>query len=277
MTTKLTAAQTAAYIAARQDAYNDNGVILYEDSLRVVIATGLETASANVKTGDMVQVWILHRTLSPLGAIRTGRDNVICGSCPHRGHRKLRANGRYGIVGRRCYVEVDKAPSGIWKAYRRGRYRHATSEQYASLFSGRYVRFGAYGEPVLIPLSIVAAIVAVAKGWTGYTHMWLDSAYRDYRQYFMASVDSDSESLTATAQGWRYFRVRATHDLAVFSNEIRCPASAEGGNVTTCDHCRLCSGSTGANDPRKSITIIDHSRIAKSQPLISITPLAATA
>jgi len=259
------------------DSYNDNGVILFEDDLRVVIATGLDTPSANVKTGDMVQVWILHRTLSPLGAIRTGRDNVICGSCPHRGIRRLKANGRYGVVGRRCYVEVDKAATGIWRCYRRGRYRHATASQYESLFGGRYVRFGAYGDPVYIPLDMVASIAAVAKGWTGYTHQWLDSAYVEYRRFFMASVDNDVESFTATAQGWRYFRVRATSDLTVFTNEIRCPASAEGGNLTTCDHCRLCSGSTGDMEGRKSITIIDHSRIAKSQPLISITPLAATA
>jgi len=73
-----------------------NGFILHEDTLRVVIATGFSTPSDNRKTGDMIQIWILVRSVSPTEAIRTGLDRLICGSCVHRGHEE---NGRFGVEG----------------------------------------------------------------------------------------------------------------------------------------------------------------------------------
>lgn len=249
---------------------NRNGVVLHEGTDTVVIATGLTTKSANDKTGDMVQVWILHRNISPLAAVRTGRDNRICGDCKHRGVRRMLANGRYKVIGRRCYVQVDKAPSGIWKCYRRNGYRKADVSEYSSLFAGRKVRFGAYGDPAYMPLAIVEAIAAVAAGWTGYTHQWLDAAHHGLSSYVMASVDGDETA----PEGWRYFRCRSASDLAMLPGEIRCPASSEGGKRTTCTDCRLCDGSKGETDRRKSIVILDHSAIKNSQPLFQIIAAA---
>ena len=77
-----------------------NGYILHEDHARVIIATGFSTPSDNRKTGDMIQIWILVRSVSPTEAIRTGLDRLICGSCVHRGHEE---NGRHGVE-RTCYV-----------------------------------------------------------------------------------------------------------------------------------------------------------------------------
>jgi hypothetical protein len=263
--------------------YNRNGVILHEDDLRVVIATGLKTKSANAKTGDMIQIWILHRTLNPLDAIASGEDESICGMCPHRGGMDVVSDETYQWspfgpalfqaiqkTKRRCYVQVDKAPRGIWLAYTNGRYRKVDASEYPALFTGRKVRLGAYGDPAFIPLSIIRAIVAICVDWTGYTHQWMDAQYAPYASYVMASADSEHDHARATALGWRTFRVRPKGGR-ILPGEIICPASDEGGYRSTCARCKLCNGTKyGASDPRKNIVIIDHSRIAASQPLIQI-------
>ncbi len=63
---------------------NKNGVVLYEGHSRfssdqsvVVIVTGLTRQSENLKTGNMLQAWILPRLINPLEAINTGRDAAI--------------------------------------------------------------------------------------------------------------------------------------------------------------------------------------------------------
>jgi hypothetical protein len=58
--------------------YNDNGLILFEDRKIVCIATGLKQSSKNIKTGDMIQSWILSKNVSPEIAIKTGTDKNIC-------------------------------------------------------------------------------------------------------------------------------------------------------------------------------------------------------
>jgi hypothetical protein len=221
-----------------------SGYVLYEDARVAVIAT---TDSRNIKTGDMVQVWILSRSVNPVEAVKTGADADVCLDCPSRGT---------GHGDRKCYVTVFQAPLSIWRAYQRGRYPFLEMTEYASVFAGRKIRFGAYGEPVLIPLAIVAEMVRVSAGWTGYTHQWANPGYQEYKQYFMASVDSLAEYVRAKFAGWHTFRVR-TPDSYVQPLEIVCPAANESGHRTTCSDCRLCSG-TYAADQRKDIVILAH-------------------
>ena len=63
------------------------GYVLYQGPSRlngepiVAIAT---MRTANVKTGNMVQTWILTAEVSPEQAVKTGADEAVCGSCPHR-------------------------------------------------------------------------------------------------------------------------------------------------------------------------------------------------
>ena len=98
----------------------------------VLIATNLKRKSKNVKTGDMLQTYILRADTSPCNALADGGDFAICGDCPLR---KARV----------CYVDVSKSVSAVWHAFRRGNtpYIHADY----SVFSGKKVRFGAYGDP----------------------------------------------------------------------------------------------------------------------------------
>ena len=66
--------------------------------------------SANAKTGNMCQVWILHENLDPVDAVSLGADDTVCGDCPHR----KQADGS-----RSCYVNVGQAPKSVWKSYKR--------------------------------------------------------------------------------------------------------------------------------------------------------------
>jgi hypothetical protein len=150
----------------------------------------------------------------------------------------------------------NQAPYAVWSAYQRGRYPFLAMADYAQVFQGRKIRFGAYGEPVLIPLDIVAEVARVSEGRTGYTHQWANPSYQAYRAYVMASVDSPQEYAAAKRLGWRTFRVR-TADGTLMPREIICPASDEGQHKSTCADCKLCSG-TYANDPRKDIAIVIH-------------------
>jgi hypothetical protein len=202
----------------------------------------------------MIQVWILARHESPVSAVANGHDSIVCFDCKHRGE---------GFKDRSCYVNVGQGPNSVWRAYQNGSYPKLARARYAEVFAHRAVRFGAYGEPVLIPIGIVRAIVALANGHTGYTHQWRKPEYREYRKYVMASCDSMAEYAMAKRLGWRTFRVR-TADSAVLAREISCPASDEMGKRTQCVRCKLCSGSHGTQDARKDIVIIVHGAQAKN-------------
>jgi hypothetical protein len=220
------------------------GYTLFEDSDYAVIAT---LRSENVKTGDMIQLWILPRNESPVDAVRSGHDDIVCFDCKHRGD---------GFSGRVCYVNVAQGPNSVWRAYQAGKYPMLDTREYGRVFGGRKVRFGAYGEPVLIPLAIVRAIVDTCAGWTGYTHQWRRPEFAEYRAYVMASCDSMSEREQAMLAGWRTFRARSANS-PMMTGEISCPASDEMGKRTTCERCTLCNGAR-ANDARKSIAIVVH-------------------
>ena len=206
-----------------------NGFILHEDSQRVIIATGFAHASDNRKTGDMIQIWILCKSVDPVEAIKQGLDRLICGNCRHRG------DGTGGS--RSCYVNVGQAPLGIWKAWKAGKY---PTLQYMDVFSGRKVRFGAYGDPVHLPLPLALAIAGVASGHTGYTHQWRKPSLQGWKQILMASVDTVAELVIARSMGWSTFRV--TPDSNHEATESLCASDRDG---TPCVDCLACAGVRG--------------------------------
>jgi hypothetical protein len=238
----------------------NTGYILHETKKVVIIAT---TKTSNRKTGNMVQLWILNRDESPLDSIKSGSDANVCFNCPARG-----INGKQ----RTCYVDLGRAPMAIWRKYARHGYAFLPTSDYASVFGGRKVRFGAYGEPILIPLSIMEAIKSYSIGHTGYTHQWRKPSVQGYRASLMASCDSVAEQLQATAMGWRTFRARASYEPLI-AGEISCPASDEAGKKSTCEKCRLCDGSR-TNDARKNISIIVHGIGAKN--FVSLTAIGGS-
>jgi len=209
----------------------------------VAVATGLGAdrwaKSRNVKTGSMVQAWILRRDRSPIDAAQDGSDNAICGDCAQRAVP--------GVRRRSCYVNVAWAPLNIWRKAVAGGYPPLD----AVAFSGALVRIGAYGDPAAVPHETWLRVLAWVRGWTGYTHAWSDPRFQDLRGYCMASVDSPEEADRARALGWRTFRVRRSgaplHPGA--RREVACPASEEAGHRTTCAACRICDGLARAKAP----------------------------
>jgi len=213
-----------------------NGYVIFEDNIRVVIATGFARKSANVKTGDMIQLWILVKAENPVAAVASGMDEAVCGDCPLRGNV--------------CYVNVGQAPLAIWKTWMRGGYP-TMGKRYLTMFKGRKTRFGAYGDPTHIPLPILRRIAEYSDNWTGYTHQWRNPILQQYKQYLMASADTEADVAVAHGMGWRTFRVLAEGEEPQ-SGEINCPNYTKG---VRCEDCTLCAG---ASRPAKSIVILAH-------------------
>lgn len=236
-----------------------NGVILYrgpsmiDGSPIVAIATGLAKSSGNVKTGSLIQTWIIRDDMSPVEAIHSGADAAICGSCPHRGEVKDGKN-----VGRSCYVSVFQAPLSVFKAFQKGVYSQATAETLPDLFAGKRVRLGSYGDPAAVPFEVWEAVLSQAEAWTGYTHQWRDCDPR-FARFVMASCDSQADYAAANVKGYRTFRVRAAGET-LNNREIVCPASQEAGYKTSCASCIACGGKDAK--ARVNIAIIAHGSAA---------------
>jgi len=212
----------------------------------VVIAT---EESRNVKTGPMVQTWILREDVSPLDAVNSGADASVCGSCIHRGSVVDGHN-----VGRSCYVTIFQAPRSIWECYKRGGYDIITSTEAMWRLKGKKVRLGAYGNPSAAPLTMWRKALRKAQAQTGYIHNWRDVA-KGWRDLVMASCDSPADYVDAIAAGYRTFRVRrAGEPLA--PREVSCPASEESGHKTTCAQCVACGGLS--SKAKVNIAIVVH-------------------
>lgn len=125
-------------------------------------------------------------------------------------------------------------------------------KQLLKMSTGSYVRFGTYGEPSLIAPNVIAAIVAVAKTWTGYTHQWQKPWAKEHGKYFMASVHNQAEANEAQDKAYRSFI--ASQDNS--ENAVSCPASKEAGYKSNCAKCALCSGTLGKGT--KDIKILEH-------------------
>ena len=212
-------------------------MILNESDTTVSIIT---FTSANVKTGDMAQIWILNKDINPVDALKSGASKEVCFNCTH-------------LVNKTCYVNVGQAPQSVYKAYKMGKYAPLDLDILKALIKWKAVRFGAYGEPVLIPLHLVKFMAQHARGFTGYTHQWQNLAYLDYKDYFMASTDNISEVVKAHQMGYRTFRVKGENQVNL-ANEIDCPNATTG---VQCRDCTLCDG-LGKHGKGKSITAIVH-------------------
>jgi hypothetical protein len=122
--------------------------------------------------------------------------------------------------------------------------------QIVGLCENKYVRFGTYGEPSLMPVDLVGNIIKGAKSWTGYTHQWRKKP--EYAPYFMASTHTEYEETVASLIGYRSF-VASPIPIAQF---ISCPASEEMGFKSNCSKCGICSGTMGKGS--KSVIILEH-------------------
>lgn len=242
------------------------GLVLYHGPSRldgtpiVVIAT---LGSSNVKTGDMVQTWILRADVDPLAASRAATDDAVCGDCPHR--RSL---------GGACYVNLGQAPVGVWRAWRRGVYMDARYGNVPdpTVLAGRKVRLGAYGDPLAVPAEVWQGLLYYTNaGHTGYTHQWRREGADEYRHLVMASCDTAEEHALATSRGWRTFTVLA-HDAPAPARTFECLADSKG---KTCEECMACDGARPDRDLQPaSVWIRVHGAVANRFDVATISTTA---
>lgn len=207
--------------------------------------------STNPKIGRMVQAWIIPAT-SPIAAVKSGADAAVCGDCKLRGQN---------WKGRSCYVWMPGVDN-IWQSIQKAdRTDHLTPAQLASRVDGLQLRIGAYGDPVAVPLDVWQPLLAVAGGWTAYTHQHRSPKAEGFKSWCMASVDSVEEQREASERGWRTFRVRP--EGGPFSvREIICPH--EQDEHVQCANCSLCRGAARA---AKHIVVTVHGQGRKWFPL----------
>jgi hypothetical protein len=213
-----------------------------------IVVVAITKKSSNVKTGNMVQTYILaDNGMSPVLNAQLLNDASICGVCPHR----------RGLGGS-CYVNLGQGPRAVADGVVRGIYPMGLPEA-ALASAGRMVRLGTYGDPAAVPAHVWNALVSFADGHTGYTHQWESGAAAHVMHLVMASADSAQHRATAKAAGYRTFRIRPAA-APVMQGEFVCPASEEAGKRKTCAQCGACSG--GVDSRKADAVIIVHGSLA---------------
>jgi len=229
-------------------------IILYQGASLIngsPIVALAQSDSTNSKTGNMIQTFILDSTVDPITASRTGKDESICGSCPHRGTPNNNDKGQ--ATNRTCYVTLAHAPLGKYKAYKKGVYgtTTATLKEIESFGSLQGVRLGTYGDPCAVPNDTWKALTSKSLYSTAYTH----AAINPMPESIMTSTDNLKQSVDAWSRNERTFRVISSINQLYKRREILCPASEEMGKRATCASCKLCGG---ASVNAKSIAIVAH-------------------
>ena len=169
----------------------------------------------------------------------------VCFDCPFRGYLK-------------CYTHKYNQYSGFLSMMRSiaREFRSNSipqigevSDKVLKMSANRYIRFGTYGEPTLLPIDMVSNMVNLSKSHTGYTHQWAKKP--EYSKFFMASTHSAGQSEMAKKLGYRSF-MAVKNSIA---NAVSCPASKEMGYKSTCEKCGLCSG---MRKGKTNIQILEH-------------------
>ena len=194
---------------------------------------------------SMVQTWILCRDVAPNEAVKSGKDEDVCGSCIQR-----------PSLGGACYVRTYQAPLSIWRSYKRGNYNNVINLE---SLRGAELRLGSYGDPSAVPYEVWENLIDKVQPrlMTGYTHQMSHKSFdKRMADICMISADTPNVALKAQSKGWRTFRM-TSDSTQLLPNEIVCVNETEG---TSCIDCGLCDG---AND-KPNIAILAHGAKANS-------------
>lgn len=235
--------------------------IIYRQSDTITIITSNTTSNKKIAEPKekIIQTYHFSRSQYETAQAKTtmreffSHDGAVCMDCPF-----AVSNGASLSA---CYTHKMMQYSGFLSSLRSiGKVTESFDEipeidakihmQIVGLCENKYVRFGTYGEPSLMPIALVENIVKGAKTWTGYTHQW--SKKPEYAPYFMASTHTEDEERIASLIGYRSF-VASPISIPKF---ISCPASEEMGFKSNCSKCGLCSGTKGKGT--KSVIILEH-------------------
>lgn len=233
-------------LEGKREYRNDNSALVWSgpsllDGKPIALIVSGIKRSKNLKTGNLVQTYIIRRDISPVDAVRTGEDVSFCGDCPHRGGS--------------CYVIWGQAPNNLFHyTFENPTIMVRTVEEVQEMVGEKMWRLGSAGDPVAVPLKVYKRMNLDRR--CGYTHQWRKRRFQPWRRYIMASVDSPEEFHIARAMGWRTFRTRLPEE-PLLKGEFACPASEEEGYWKTCDQCGACNGTNG-NPTRWCPSIIVH-------------------
>jgi hypothetical protein len=172
----------------------------------------------------------------------------VCFDCPFRAYLKCYTHKYMQFSG---FVSMLKSIVREFTTLEYIPAIHLLEKRILEISQGRYIRFGTYGEPTLIPVDLVGDMVKVSKSHTGYTHQWAKKP--EFASYFMASIHNEKQLGIAEKMGFRGFL--ATSDPELVKNAIVCPASKEAGFKSTCEKCGLCSGERKG---KKHVQILEH-------------------
>ena len=181
-------------------------------------------------------------------------DAKNCGDC-------IFSHTNNGAVSGGCYTHKGLQRFGLLSMMKRlNRIQGSVEDfdrkqfnEFVATMSGSRVellRFGAYGEAVLMPKYAFQTLVDVFPNHVGYTHMWQKKRYQYASKHIMASTHNAFEAAIANDMGWRVF------NIGKLDGAVNCPASAEMGKRTTCTECKLCNGTNG--NSKKQIFINSH-------------------
>lgn len=229
------------------------GPSLFTREAVAVVLTGLIRPSENRDTGPLLQTFILPWDASPSEAMRDGADGLVCGDCP------LRSSV--------CHVVVNQSPQAVWHRLRAGGYPEWRGEHNGLLWR-RKVRLGFYGDPCAVPAGLwrdLLLAVSGARSWrdwldvrpamhVGYTHAWHLRRCQPYRQFLMASVESEAGRFQARSLGWKTFRIRK-HADPLLPGEFECPKSPLAGGRLQCFDCMACRGGPVGDRATPSIVV----------------------
>ena len=216
-----------------------SSIKIWEDRERDLYAVlyCLDRPSANKKTGDMVQLAVFGLQHKPTFYIKNKAQHM-CGSCE---------------LVKQCYVN----PVNLNHIYEKT--AHLDVERIPKLH--KPIRLGSWGDPGLLPKSLLHGLVYSAPGHTGYTHLWQEIDTK-YSQYLMASIDHlsahkanetlEQHKQMAQSLGYRTFTILRPGEQ---TEDIICPNTTHN---KLCRECKLCDGNAYPFKTWRSISVPLH-------------------
>ena len=216
----------------------------YDGAEIMVLAVCIKDPSKNRKTGWMIQIYILVKSVSPVEAVKLGLDASVCGNCSMRWNE-----------GGGCYV----LPIWITPTWKKGLEAPRITPTELAKLANKYntpIRQGAWGDPAFVPMDVWEELenaVSNKKG-SSYTHHW-ERVSPEYAKFSMASVENLKQKADAQAKGYRTYRI-VDDESEIVEDERLCLNSSRG---IQCRECGECGGNRSkASHRQKNIVIVRH-------------------
>ena len=228
----------------------------YKDQQNVHVIQAKVSQNSKIGIGYIIQTYHYSIDQVTQGDITLDKNN--CLDCPFSFNQN---DGKSGG----CYTHKGMQFMGIKSMLKRlnknyesiCEFNQTEFDAFVESVKNQYpvdlVRFGAYGEPVLLGEKITSVLSDLGKKQTGYTHQYRNQGFNWSKDYFMASTHNLAEMLTATRLGFRNF---TSIDKDQTVEGVNCPASKESGLNLSCVKCGLCNGKK--TNIQKDIFILKH-------------------